>query len=58
MVTALVLQLIQYSVKIEKKLSVIVEEEEVTPEILKVRLNIKFFGSHFDCGLVSGQGPG
>ena len=36
MVTALVLQLIQCSVKIEKKSSVIVAEE-VSPEVLKVR---------------------
>jgi hypothetical protein len=37
MVTALVLQLIQCSVKIEEKPSVLVEEE-VSPEVLKVRL--------------------
>lgn len=36
MVTALVLQLIQCSVKIEKKSSVIVAEE-ISPEVLKVR---------------------
>ena len=37
MVTALVLQLIQCSVKIEEKRSVILEEE-VSPEVLKVRI--------------------
>jgi hypothetical protein len=37
MVTALVLQLIQCSVKIEEKPSVILEEE-VSPEVLKVSL--------------------
>ena len=45
MVTALVLQLIQCSVKIEKKSSIIMEEE-VSPEVLKVRLQKNFYNGY------------